>query len=209
MQKKKGFRFGADTILLSDFAGDKTFRKLLDIGTGSGIIPILLCQKYGSAKAVGIEILEEYADMAARSAALCKMEGRIRIIHADAINAKDHLKGEQYDLITCNPPYFKKTQTISASHTLIDMARSSDTLTPQAIARIAAGFLQTAGRLCVVLPAYRFLEMCDAVRAHGIEPKRVRFIQDAIEKPPYLFLLESIRSAKPGLHYEPVHITRS
>ena len=204
IQKKRGFRFGTDTVRLIDFAGRKAFRRGLDIGAGSGIIPIMLCAKYGAARFDAIEILDDYADMARRSVDMNNMGGRIRIFHGDALSARDFLKGEQYDLITCNPPYFTKTEVIAAADASVDTARSSDKLTPAAIARIAAVFLTTAGRLCVVMPAHRFLEMCDAVREHGITPKRAQFIQDAIDKPPYLILLECIRRAKPGLHYEPV-----
>ncbi|MDR2504508.1 MAG: methyltransferase [Oscillospiraceae bacterium] len=206
MQKTKGVRFGSDTILLTDFAAQKAVKRALDLGCGCGVISLLLADKYKNASFDAVEIQEEYADMAKRSVLLNRLDSRINIIHADANLAKEHLRGKQYDLITCNPPYFADGGVLPAETEAARIARSSDSLTPTAIAKIAAGFLQTAGRLCVVLPAFRFLEMCDAVREYAIEPKRVRFVQDRIDRPPYLFLLEAIRGAKAGLHYEPAHI---
>jgi tRNA1Val (adenine37-N6)-methyltransferase len=208
-QKIKGVRFGADTILLTNFAAQKTFRRALDIGCGSGVISLLLADKYKNAKFDAIEIQREYAEMAIRSVKLNNMDNRISIVNCDANDAKEYLRGKQYDLITCNPPYFIGSGVLQAETEAARIARSSDTLTPISIAKIASGFLQTAGRLCIVMPAFRFLEMCDAVREYGIEPKRVQFVQDRIDVPPYLFLLEAMRGAKNGLHFEAVHVVRN
>ncbi|MDR1570540.1 MAG: methyltransferase [Oscillospiraceae bacterium] len=203
LQKKHGFRFGMDSVLLVAFAAEKRAARVFDIGAGSGVIPILMSARLPSASFDAAEIQQDIADMARRSVHMNRLDERVNIRCADARDLPEGIPLGVYDLVTCNPPYQSLGSALLAPDHSVRASRAAISLTLPDVAQAAAKLLRTAGRLCVVVPAHKFLECCDAMRERRIEPKRVRLVCDRAEKPPYLALIEGMRSVRPGLAFLP------
>jgi len=203
LQKKRGFRFVTDSVLLSAFVCEKMARRVFDLGTGSSVIPLLMSQRLPEASFGAVEIQRDIAEMAARSIEMNGLTGRIRVFHADARELPAEIPRGTYDLVTCNPPYHAAGTSLQSPEPALNAARVALTLTVDEAARSGSSLLRTGGRFCAVIPAHMFLSACDAMRAHRLEPKRARFVHDRADKPPYLVLLEGMRLARPGIAFRP------
>lgn len=207
LQRPDGFCFGTDTVLLADFAAVRRRERVCDMGTGTGVLPLLLAARAEEAVFDAFEIQPEMAAMAARSVALNGLEARIRVHAADCREAAEIIGYEVCDLVVTNPPYTRAGAGLRSPCEERAIARQ-DTRCPvgewmSACARV----LRNGGRLSCVFPAPRFLELCDAMRASRVEPKRVRFVVSRQTSAPKLVLTEGIKGGKPGLHVQPVLIT--
>ncbi len=203
IQSENGFRFGMDAVLLSDFATVRPREHVIDMGTGTGILPILMSAQRSDATFSAFEIQPEMASMAARSVRLNHLEERIRIYGEDMCNAASLLGYECAHLVTCNPPYGKQGSTLKNATQSITTARHEEALTIERWVASCAAVLRNQGRLCMVFPAQRLLELTDAYRQHRIEPKRIRMVYAKVDRAPYLVLLEGMKNAKPGLLWMP------
>lgn len=208
LQKIGAFRFGTDSVLLSAFACEKHARRVFDIGTGCGVIPLLVSSRLKHCEIDALEIQEDFADMAKRSVLYNNLMERIHIYHGDARNMPNDFAVGDYDLVTCNPPYSAVRSSIAPNSQSLAQSTQDVTLNLSDMSRAAARLLRNGGRLCVVVPSSAFLRLCDAAREHRVEPKRVRFVHDKLDKPPYLVLFEAIRNGNAGLHIEPPLIVR-
>lgn len=203
IQRPDAFRFGMDAVLLIAFASGKQALRVADLGTGTGVIPLLLSARLTKACFDAVELQPDMADMATRSVRFNGLESRIRVHAADLRNLPDVLPRAAYDLVTCNPPYGRAGGTLVNPDAAIRTARHEADCTVADVAAAAGQLLRNGGRLCVVFPAPRLLELLDAMRAQRLEPKRLQFVHDRADKPPYLVLCEGMRLARPMLHILP------
>lgn len=203
LQKQKGFRFGMDAVLLADFTQVKPGDRIADLGTGTGILPLLLSQKQARSTFEAFEIQGDMADMARRSVALNKLESRIHVYDADLRGAAGILGRETMDGVVANPHYGTLDSAMVSRKPEIRAAKYEDQITINEIAETGAQLLRCHGRMTLVFPARRVLEACDALRLHRLEPKRMRMVCARAGKAPYLTLIEAMKSAKPGLVWLP------
>ena len=207
LQRPDGFRFGTDAVLLADFAGVKKGEHVADMGTGTGVLPLLLSARAEDTTFDAFEIQPQVADMAARSAAINGLEGRIRVHQADCREAAQMIGYECCHLVVTNPPYTKEGAGLVSPEETRALSRSDSCCTLEEWIAACGRVLRNGGRLCCVFPAPRFLELCDAMRAARVEPKRVRFVVARETSSPKLVLVEGLKGGRPGLHVQPMLIT--
>lgn len=203
IQSEEGFRFGMDAVILSDFARVRPREHVIDMGTGTGILPILLSAQRADATFSALEIQPQMAEMASRSVALNNLCDRIQVYAADMKDAADLLGYECAHMVVSNPPYGKKGSTLKNAADSVTIARHEEEAGIDSWVKSCAAVLRNMGRLCMVFPAQRLLELTDAFRNHRIEPKRIRMVYAKVDRAPYLVLLEGMKNAKPGLLWMP------
>lgn len=190
IQKKDGFRFGIDAVLLSDFAKDIKAEKMLDMCTGSGIIPVLLSKKTSIPKIFGIEIQQEVFDAAKRSLELNGLSERISFECADIKNSVEIYGKRQFGLITCNPPYMPSACGVKNELTSKVIARHEVMCTLEDVITNAAMLLKQQGHLVMVHKPTRVADILCLMRENKIEPKRIRFIHKTAGDEPSLVLVD-------------------
>ncbi len=188
IQKKNGFRFGTDAVLLSDFAKDIKAKRVLDLCTGSGIVPILLYAKTSAEKIVGVELQEEIARMAKRSVELNNIDHRVEIIEGDLRNLK--LKKHSFDLVTCNPPYMEAGNGVINEYDTISISRHEIMCTIDDCLKAAADMLKDKGHLVMVHRPARLADVLCSMRKFKLEPKRMRMVHARVDSAPSLFLID-------------------
>jgi len=204
IQDPSAFCFGMDAVLLSDFAQIRPHDRVADLGTGTGILPLLLAgREMRGTTFDAFEIQPAMADMARRSVALNGLEERIHIHCADVAEAVQILGHAARSLVVANPPYGSEGSTLLNPDESKRLARHEQGETLQIFCRAAALLLKNGGRFCVVFPAARMLELMDAMRSVKIEPKRLRLVYPKASKAPNLVLLEGMKDARPTLHMLP------
>lgn len=190
IQKKDGFRFGIDAVLLSDFAKDTSAKEALDMCTGSGIIPILLSHKTKIPKLFGLEIQEEVSRMATRSAELNKLCDRLHIDTGDLKVASSIYGKRRFDLITCNPPYMPAGCGVKNETDTKIIARHEIMCTLEDVIKSASELLSQKGHLMLVHKPTRLCDIICLMREYGIEPKRIRFVHKKTDAEPSLVLVD-------------------
>lgn len=203
IQRADAFRFGTDAVLLADFAAPRRHDRVCDLGTGTGIIPLLLYARENTISADAVEIQPDMADMAARSMAMNGLNEKIRVLPGDLRSIRTRLPHARYDLVTCNPPYGKAGGTLLNPDASKRLARHEESCAIEDVACAAAWLLQNGGRLCCVFPAARMIELSDAMRKYRMAPKRIRMVHSRVEKAAHLCLMEGMLDARPGLIIEP------
>ena len=203
IQRADAFRFGTDAVLLADFAAPRRHDRVCDLGTGTGIIPLLLYARENTISADAVEIQHDMADMAARSMAMNGLNEKIRVLPGDLRSIRTLLPHARYDLVTCNPPYGKAGGTLLNPDASKRLARHEESCAIEDVACAAAWLLQNGGRLCCVFPAARMIELSDAMRKYRMAPKRIRMVHSRVEKAAHLCLMEGMLDARPGLIIEP------
>ena len=185
IQNKNGFCFGIDSVLLSDFAKNiKKNAKVIDIGTGTGIISILLSKKTELSKIYGVEIQEEVANMAQRSVQLNNLQDKIEIINSNIKNIFDILNQNDFDAIVTNPPYMKvNTGAINEEKKKL-ISRHEVECTLEDIIKISYKLLKSNGEFYMVHRAERIVDILFYLRQYKLEPKILRFIQPNLNKEP-------------------------
>lgn len=203
IQSSEAFRFGMDAVLLADFARLRPKEKVADMGTGTGILPLLLSQKDPSCTFEAFEIQSEMAQMAARSVNLNGLQGRITVHEADMRDAWKITGREKMHAVVCNPPYGKRGGTLTSEKSGVSIARHEADCTIDDVAASCAAVLRNMGRLYIVFPAQRMLELFDALRKARLEPKKIRMVCAKVEKAPYLVMVEAMKNARPQLLWMP------
>lgn len=201
IQDPDGFCFGLDAVLLVHFAGAKPEEMILDMGTGTGIIPILMAAYYPDTTYRAIELQAKYADMAERSVRYNHLQERIEIRQGDLREMEMMFPLSFFDRITVNPPYMNAGLIPAQQEKAI--ARHEICCDLETIIQKAAQHLKSGGSLCMVHRPNRLPEVICLLKKYKLEPKRLRLVQPKEQDEPNLFLLEAVRGAKPYLRVEP------
>ena len=197
------FCFGMDAVLLSAFARVKTGECVLDLGTGTGILPILLAAKTEGKHFTGLEIQEESADMARRSVIHNHLEDRISIVTGDIKEASSIFGTETLDVITTNPPYMIGGHGLANPESAKAIARHEVLCTLDDILRESCKMLKYGGRFYMVHRPFRLVEILTKMTAIHLEPKRMRLVYPYVDKEPNMVLIEGIKNAKSRIEVEP------
>lgn len=197
------FCFGMDAVLLSNFAHVKKGERVLDLGTGTGIIPILLTAKTEGKEYVGLEIQEESADMARRSVAHNYLEEKVKIVNGDIKEAASIFGPVSFDVITTNPPYMIGHHGIANPSDTKAIARHEILCTLDDILRESARVLKPRGRFYMVHRPFRLAEILSKMIEVGIEPKRMRLVYPFVDKEPNMVLIEGMRGGNSRMTIEP------
>lgn len=208
IQNIKSFCFGIDAVLLSDFAKDmKKNEKIVDLCTGTGVIAILLAGKTNAREIIGVEIQEEFADMAKRSIEMNSLQDRVKIINKDLNKLKSYIPSATVDAVTVNPPYIKKGSGIINEKDSKVIARHEISCTLDDVIRESSRLLNFNGTLYMVHKAERLVDIFCLMRKYKIEPKRIRFIHPRFNEPANLVMIEGSKSGGSFLiHEKPLYI---
>lgn len=200
IQNNNGFCFGIDSVLLTDFAKSiKDKSTIVDLGTGTGIIPILLTAKINPKKIIGIEIQNEVSEMAKRSVKLNNLEEIIEILNDD-INFIDKKLGKgNYDVVITNPPYMKNNTGLKNENNSKLISRHEIECTIEDIARIANALLKDKGEIYMVHRPDRLMDIMENFRRYKLEIKEMRLVYPSKEMPANLVLIKAVKNAKPFL----------
>ncbi|MCI8861147.1 MAG: tRNA1(Val) (adenine(37)-N6)-methyltransferase [Lachnospiraceae bacterium] len=202
IQNSQKFCFGMDAVLLSGFARVKAGERALDMGTGTGIIPILLRGKTEGCSFVGLEIQEESADMARRSVIYNHLEDSISIVTGDIKEAAALFGAASFDVVTCNPPY------MTGNHGLVNpeqpkaIARHEILCTLEDVVRQAAKVLRPGGRFYLVHRPFRLAEILTLLVRYKLEPKRMRLVYPFVDKEPNMVLIEGLSGGRARITVE-------
>ena len=202
IQKKDGFCFGMDAVLLSGFAAVKPGEKAIDLGTGTGIIPILLEAKYEGEHYTGLEIQDEVAEMAARSVALNHLEEKVSIVKGDIKEASRLFGAASFDVVTSNPPYMNDAHGLKNPDLPKAIARHEVLCTLDDVAREAAKLLRPDGRFYMVHRPHRLIEIITALTKYKLEPKRMKMVHPFVDKEANMVLIEAVRGGKSMIKVE-------
>lgn len=192
-----------DAVLLSSFAKVKKSEQALDLGTGTGILPILLEAKNEGRHYTGLEIQEESADMARRSVIHNHLEEKIEIVTGDIKVASEIFGQSSYEVITTNPPYMIGEHGLKNDNEALYIARHETLCTLEDVLRESARVLKVKGRFYMVHRPFRLPEIFTSMCTHGIEPKRMKLVYPYIDKEPNMVLIEGLKGGKPRMTVEP------
>lgn len=202
IQDKGRFCFGMDAVLLSGFARVKQGEKVLDLGTGTGIIPILLEAKTDGEHFTGLEIQPESADMASRSVAYNDLQDKIDIVVGDIKDASQRFGASSFDVITTNPPYMIGQHGIKNDQDAKAIARHEILCDLDDILRESAKMLKPGGCFYMVHRPFRLAEIFSKMIEYRIEPKRMQLVYPFVDKEPNMVLIEGLRGGKSRITVE-------
>ena len=202
IQNTRGFCFGMDAVLLSGFVKAGKKDRIIDLGTGTGIIPILLRAKTGSTDITGLEIQEESWEMACRSVMLNDLQQEVHIIHGDIRNAAEIFGKGCFDVVTSNPPYMKAGAGLVNPADAKAIARYEVACTFEELASRSAALLKSGGKFFLVHRPERLAEIIDVLRSYSLEPKRLRMVHSFADGDAVMFLMEAARGGRSGMKVE-------
>lgn len=202
IQNPTKFCFGMDAVLLSGFARAKKGSKVLDLGCGTGIIPILMEAKTQAGHLTGLEIQEESADMARRSVLLNGLENKIDIVTGDIKEAGSLFDAASFDVITCNPPYMIEQHGLTNPEDAKAIARHEILCTLEDVIAQAAGLLRPGGNFFMVHRPFRLAEIMVLLHDYKLEPKRMQMVYPYVDKEPNMVLVEANRGGNPRIKVE-------
>lgn len=203
IQDPKNFCFGVDAVLLTGFVKIKKDEVVLDLGTGTGVIPILLEAKTEGKHFIGVDIQQQSVNMANRSVQMNELENKIEIHQSDIKNLTNVYKLSSFDVITSNPPYMNEGGGIVNDYSPKAIARHELLCTLEDIIFNTSKLLKPQGRFYMIHRPFRITDIFVLLRQYKLEPKRFRFIHSHIDQEPCMVLIEAIRGAKPMLKVEP------
>ncbi len=203
IQKNHGFKFGIDSILLADYS--KQIKKnsiVVDIGTGTGIIAILLAAKTSLKKIYAVEIQPELADMARRSVELNNLNDKVEVINANIKDICNYVNKNSVDVIVSNPPYKKAETGLKNVEKNKLISRHEIECNFEDIARESKKLLKDNGVICVIHRPERIVDVVCLFRKYRLEPKNIRFVQSRINEAPKMFLIKAVKGAGEFLKIE-------
>ena len=202
IQKQQGFRFGVDAVLLSHFANIKSRHRVIDLCTGTGIVPFLAYGKYSPKEVIGLEIQEDMVEMANRSSVLNNTTDIVKFVHGD-LKDKSLLDSlGKFDVLTVNPPYKLNNAGIINPNDKLAIARHEVMCTLEDVIVAARRLLKDNGRMFIVHRPERLADIFGLMRKYKIEPKRVRMVQPNTKKAPNIVLVEGQRDGGAFLKWE-------
>ncbi|MBE6824973.1 MAG: methyltransferase domain-containing protein [Ruminococcaceae bacterium] len=187
--------FSTDTILLSHFASPKSSDCVIELGTGCGTIPLLWCREHSIKELIAVDIQEDAIDMLKRSIAHNEQNGLINCscitpLRSDLKDLKGKCEFGHFNVVVCNPPYKLSGSGIKNPEQQKTVARHEESCTLDDICEAASKLLQFSGRFCICQRPERLADVMESMRKFDIEPKRLRLVQQRLQKEPKLFLLE-------------------
>ena len=200
IQNPDWFCFGIDAVLLSDFVEIKPGDSVMDLGTGTGIMPLLLAAKTKVSHIDALEIQKDVAEMAKRSVMLNGLEEKINIINSDLV---DYKTDKQYNAVICNPPYKTADTGLVNPEAKLKISRHEVCCTLHDVVKTASRILKPLGRFALIHRPERLVDIMFEMRSLKLEPKRIRYIHSDIEKPPVMVMVEGRKCAKPYIKTEP------
>lgn len=209
IQSPAAFRFGMDSVLLADFARPRKGDRAADLGTGTGILPLLLYGREPSVICDAVEIQPDAVDRARRSMALNGLTDRIAVHHGDLREIKTLLPHAAYTLAVCNPPYSPADASLPSPSPALRTARQEGDCTLEDVAAAAQWLLKYHGRLCLMLPVHRLADALSTLTRRRLTPKRLRFVHARADRPARLALIEALLDARPGLAVDPPLVTHT
>lgn len=202
IQNTKIFCFGIDAVLLSAFAKMNETDSAIDLGTGNGIIPMLMEARYGGGHFYGLEIQKINVDMARRSVEMNGLDGKVEIVQGDIKEASQIFGMGKYDVVTSNPPYMNENHGLTNPDSHKAIARHEILCTLEDVVREAAKLLKVNGHFYMIHRPHRLVEIFDTLTGYKLEPKRVRFVYPFADKGANMVLVEAIKGAKPMVKIE-------
>lgn len=202
IQKTDGFCFGMDAVLLSSFANVKRGEKVLDLGTGTGIIPLLLSAKTAGEHFTALEIQPEIAKMAARSVAMNHLEEKIEIVNGDIKEASRIFGAASFDVVTTNPPYMNDAHGLKNPTEVKAISRHEVLCTLDDVVREGAKVLKSGGRMYMVHRPHRLIEIITAMKQYKLEPKRMCMVHPFKDKEANMVLIEAVKGGGSWLKME-------
>lgn len=202
IQDSAKFCFGMDAVLLSSFCKIRPGEKVIDLGTGTGIIPILLEAKTQAGHLTGLEIQEESAEMARKSVALNSLKDKIDIVTGDIKSAATLFGAASFDVVTCNPPYMIGQHGLQNPTAPKAIARHEIFCTLEDVLAQSSKLLKPGGKLFMVHRPFRLAEILSGMQKYGMEPKRMRLVYPYADKEPNMVLIEACRGGKPRMTVE-------
>ena len=196
------FCFGMDAVLLASYAKVKRGERALDIGTGTGIIPILMTVKTDGEEFTGLEIQEENADMARRSVVHNHLEDKITIKTGDIKEAADYFPAASFDVITTNPPYMIGQHGLTNPHMPKAIARHEILCTLEDVVSQASKLLGDRGRFYMVHRPFRLTEIMQVLTKYKLEPKRMQLVYPYIDREPNMVLIEALKGGNSRITVE-------
>lgn len=195
IQNKEWFCFGIDSIILTGFARQsKAGKRILDLGTGTGIISLLLSAKIENSQITAIEVQKEVAEMARRSVELNKLEESIEIINDDIKNISEKIGQGKFDIVITNPPYKKKESGILNKNNIKMISRHETTASLEDFIRVASEQLKDHGDFYMINRPERISDIFEYLRKYRLEPKEIRFVQPSAEKAPNEVLVKAVKN---------------
>lgn len=204
VQNTNMFNFSLDSVLLPNFATINTnVKNILDIGCGNAPIPLILSTKT-NANIVGVEIQKEVFELAQKSVSINKLNERIKLINSDINDIYNEFDTESFDIITCNPPFFKvNAESNFNKNDYKTIARHEVKLNLDQIFKIAKKLLKNNGNIVLVHRPERLLDILLAMKEYNIEPKRIQFVYPKTQSDANILLIEGKKNGRPGLKIEP------
>ena len=202
IQSPDAFRFGMDSVLLADFARMRPGSRVCDLGTGTGILPLLLTGRAGNLSCDAVEIQPDAAERAQRSMRLNGLEEKIQVHNRDLREVKAFLPHAAYDLVICNPPYSPEKASLPSPKAALRTARQEGGCTLSDVAAATCWLLKSRSRFVLMLPAARLTDTFETLRQFRLEPKRLRLVHGNAARPARLALIEAMLDVNPGIIIE-------
>lgn len=207
IQKTDGFCFGVDAVLLANFADIRKGDRVIDLGTGTGIIPVLLAGKTAAKEIVGLEIQAEMAEMAARSVMLNGLSERVRMVHGDIKKSLEDFGAASFNSVVSNPPYMNSGGGLVNPSDMKAISRHEILCTLEDVIMAGSKLLVPGGQFAMVHRPERLVDIVYLMRSSGIEPKYLRFVYPSPYKKPNLILVKGTRGGNPQLKMmEPLYV---
>lgn len=193
IQNPEWFCFGTDAVLLSDFARVRKNERVVDLGTGTGVIPLLLYGKYTPREIIGVEIQEEVAEMAERSVALNNLEAVIKIYKGDIKDCYERIGINKFDVVVSNPPYQKAKAGLISPRDKKAISRHEILISLDELIYTSGRLLKDGGKLFMIHRPERLKDIILSLDKNRFNPKRIRFIHPYVNKKPTMLLIEAAR----------------
>jgi tRNA1(Val) A37 N6-methylase TrmN6 len=199
IQKIEGYRFSLDALLLAHFSSPRTAQSIIDLGTGSGIIPLILARKMAAPAIVGVEVQEEMADMARRTILLNELSGRVTILREDVRKIRDCFPPDSFDLVVSNPPYYPVSDGRINPIEQKAIARHEIMLSLEDLVTCAGYLVSPTGCVVIIFPAKRLNDLLCALARGDLKPRLLRIIYSQKKGEGKLVIVEASKGGNPEL----------
>jgi len=203
IQNKKWFCFGMDAVLLANYCELKKGSKVVDLGTGTGIIPLILYAKKDISLAIGVEIQPEVAEMADRSIRLNNLDDKIKILNIDLKEITNHLEPYSFDAVVSNPPYKLYNSGIKNPSDQKAISRHEVMCTLEDVIKNASKLLKQYGKFYMIHRPDRLVDIMYLLREYKLEPKRIRFIHPHVNDKPNMVIIQASKNGNKELKFDP------